>query len=149
MLNNDENYKAEVMDNIYRVFHQDLPYPHFKFLEFLNDTVQFKPSVIFDVGSAVLHWESHAKRIWADSQIICFDAFSPLEELYQKCNIEYNIACLSDKDGEEVKFYQNDMLFGGNSMFREIGFDKGSVFPKENYFENNSDFRHDCKKQEL
>ena len=95
--------------------------------------MQFKPSVIFDVGSAVLHWESHAKIIWADSQIICFDAFSPLEELYQKCNIEYNIACLSDKDGEEVKFYQNDMLFGGNSMFREIGFDNGSVFPKENY----------------
>lgn len=134
MLNNEENYKAEVMNNIYRVFHQDLlPYPHFKFLEFLNDTVKFKPSVIFDIGSAVLHWENHAKRIWGDSQIICFDAFSPLEELYQKCNIDYNIACLSDKDGEEVKFYQNDMLFGGNSMFREIGFNKGSVFPKENY----------------
>ena len=25
------------------------------------------------------------------------------------------------------------MLFGGNSLFREIGFDHGSVFPEENY----------------
>ena len=43
------------------------------------------------------------------------------------------MACLSDKDDVEQKFYQNDMLFGGNSMFREIGYDNGSVFPKENY----------------
>ena len=25
------------------------------------------------------------------------------------------------------------MFFGGNSLFREIGDDNGSVFPKENY----------------
>ena len=43
------------------------------------------------------------------------------------------MACLSDKDDVEQKFYQNDMLFGGNSLFREIGYDNCSVFPKENY----------------
>ena len=43
------------------------------------------------------------------------------------------MACLSDQDGVDQKFYRNNMLFGGNSMFREIGYDNGSVFPKENY----------------
>ena len=134
MLNSDENYKTEVMNNIYHVYNHDLlPPNHVKFLKFLNDSFKFTPLVIYDIGSAVLHWERHAKRIWPDSQIICFDAFSPLEELYKQCNIKYEIACLSDRDGVEQKFYQNDMLFGGNSLFREIGFDNGSVFPEDNY----------------
>ena len=134
MLNTEGNYQIEVMNNIYKVFHQDLlPPNHSKFLEFLCESLHFKPSVIFDIGSAVLHWERHAKRIWADSSIICFDAFSPLEHLYKHCNVKYHMACLSDQDEVEQKFYQNDMLFGGNSLFREIGFDNGSVFPEENY----------------
>lgn len=134
MLNTDEKYKTEVLTNIYNVYKQDLlPLNHSKMLEFLNESLHFKPTIIFDIGSAVLHWERHAKRIWANSQIICFDAFSPLEQLYQQCNVKYHMACLSDKDGVEQKFYQNDMFFGGNSLFREIGYDNGSVFPKENY----------------
>ena len=134
MLQSDESYKSGVMKNIYDVYNQDLlPPNHYRFLEFLHDSFHFEPLVIFDIGSAVLHWERHAKRIWPGSMIICFDAFSPLEELYKECNVKYHMACLSDKDDVEQKFYQNDMLFGGNSMFREIGYDNGSVFPKENY----------------
>ena len=134
MLNSDENYKTEVMNNIFRVYSQDLlPQPHWKFLEFMNKTLFVEPKTIFDIGSAVLHWERHAKRIWPNSFIICFDAFAPLEELYKKCKIQYQMACLSNQDDIDQKFYQNDMLFGGNSLFREIGYDNGSVFPKENY----------------
>ena len=134
MLNSDENYQTEVINNIFHVYSQDLlPKSHSKFLEFLERELHCTPRVIFDIGSAVLHWERHAKRIWPYSSIVCFDAFSPLEELYKKCNVEYQMACLSDQDGVEQKFYQNDMLFGGNSLFREIGYDNGSVFPEENY----------------
>ena len=39
MLNSEENYKTEVMNNIYHVYNQDLlPQPHWKVLEFLNKT---------------------------------------------------------------------------------------------------------------
>ena len=42
---------------------------------------------------------------------------------------DYTICALSDEDEEEIRFYQNDMLFGCNSMFREIG----DVFPDDKY----------------
>ena len=80
--------------------------------------------------------------------IICFDAFSSSEELYKECNVKYHMACLSDKDDVEQKFYQNDMLFGGNSMFREIGYDNGacvqegsSIYHGGNYY--NETFKKD------
>ena len=110
MLNSDENYKTEVMKNIYSVCVQDLlPQPHWKFLEFLNKTLFVEPKVIFDIGSAVLHWERHAKRIWPNSFIVCFDAFAPLEELYKNQKINYQMACLSNQVDIEQKNYQNDI----------------------------------------
>ena len=58
MLNTDENYTTEVLTNIYNVYNQDLlPQNHSKMLEFLNESLHFKPTVIFDIGSAALHWE--------------------------------------------------------------------------------------------
>jgi len=128
----DEAYKQKVMANIYDVYNQDLlPRDHVNFLEnVLAKKFNIKPQVIYDIGSAVLHWERHARRIWRDSKIYCFDAFSPLEELYQKTNINYNMCCLSNVNDLEVKFYQNDFLFGGNSIFKEKN-DK--VFPPENF----------------
>ena len=77
MLKSDERYKSEVIRNIYDVYNQDLlPANHYRFLEFSHDSFRFEPFVIFDIGSAVLHWERHAKRIRPGSEIICFDAFS-------------------------------------------------------------------------
>ena len=112
------------------MYNQDLlPPSHYKFLEFLSESMHFKPLNIFDIGSAVLHWERHSKRIWPGSMITCFDAFSPLEELYTQCNVKYHMGCLSDQDTVEQNFYQNDMLFGGNSLFREIGYDNGVCVP--------------------
>ena len=120
------------MDNIFHVFNQDLlPRDHVNFLEnVFNNKFQIKPQIIYDIGAATLHWERHAKRLWPDSKIYCFDAFSPLQELYEQQNINYKICCLSDVDDLEVKFYQNDMMFGGNSIFKEIN---DNVFPEENY----------------
>lgn len=123
-----------VISNIFSVYDRDLlPVDHINFLEKLYSVFCFRPKVIFDIGSAVLHWQRHAKRIWPDSKIICFDAFSPLEYLYTVRNVDYKIVCLSGDDGSAQKFYQNDLLFGGNSLFREIGFDNGITFPEDNY----------------
>ena len=90
-----------------------------------------QPQVIYDIGSCTLHWERHARRIWKDSKIYVFDCFSPLEELYQKTNVNYNICCLSNVNDLEVKYYQSDFLFGGNPLFKEKN-DK--VFPHENFY---------------
>ena len=64
---------------------------------------------------------------------ILFDGFSPYERLYK--GYKYHIGILSDENDKVVKFYQNDFLFGGNSYYREIGYDNGSVFPEENFLE--------------
>ena len=86
MLCQDEQYKKKVMDNIYNVYYQDLlPRDQFNFLEnVLHKKFNIKPQIIYDIGSAVLHFERHAKRIWPDSKIYCFDCFSPYEELDKK-----------------------------------------------------------------
>ena len=83
----------------------------------------------FDLGSCVCHFERHIKRIF-DCKVICIDAYPPLEELYLREKKNYQMALLHSVDNLEVKYYVNDFLFGGNSMFREINHD---VFPNENY----------------
>jgi len=40
------------------------------------------------------------------------------------------MCCLSNVNNLSVKFYQNDMLFGGNSVFKEKN---ENVFPPENF----------------
>ena len=71
MLKNDIQYKMKVMDNIYKVFNQDLlPPDHVNFLEnVLHKKFNIQPKIIYDIGSAVLHWHFHANRIWKDSKI--------------------------------------------------------------------------------
>ena len=132
MLYQDDEYKQKVMTNIYNVYNQDLlPRDHVNFLEnVLHKKFNIQPQVIYDIGSAVLHWERHAKRLWRDAKIFCFDAFSPLEELYKQQNVNYNMCCLSNVNDLSVNFYQNDMLFGGNSVYKEKN-DK--VFPTKNF----------------
>ena len=132
MLCNDELYEQKVMTNIYDVYNQDLlPRPHLNFLDnVLSKKFNIQPQVIYDIGSCVLHWERWAKQIWPNSKIYVFDAFSPLEELYKKVGVNYNMCCLSNVNDLSVKFYQNDVLFGGNSIFKEKN---DNVFPPENY----------------
>jgi len=130
-LNCIEEEEDEIMKNIYKVASQDLlPIDHVNYLEnVLHKIFNIEPPVIYDIGSAVLHWERHARRIWPHSKIYCFDAFDKLEPLYIKNNIHYNICCLSNKDNCDVKFYQNEMLFGGNSYLKE----KTIHFPEDNH----------------
>lgn len=119
------------MDNIFHVFNQGLlPRDHVFFLNVLCNKFKINPQIIYDIGAATLHWQRRAKRLWPDSKIFCFNAFSPLQVLYEQQNLNYNVRCLSDVADLEVKFYQNDMLFGSNSIFEEINND---VLPAQNY----------------
>ena len=116
-------------NNLFDVFKKDLlPVNHIKYLEFMKKEFKFEPKVCYDIGAAVLHWTRHAERIWPESQVILFDAFEPAEIFYK--THKYNIGLLSDKDNVDIKFYQNDMLFGGNSYYKEYDND---IFPESNY----------------
>ena len=132
MICNDEQYKMKVMNNLINVFNQDLlPISHINFLEnVLYKKFNIQPQIIYDIGSCCLRWERHARRIWKDAKIYVFDAYSPLEEIYKQQKVNYNMCCLSNVNNLEVKYYQNDFLFGGNSIYKEKN---EQVFPSENY----------------
>lgn len=131
MLNNeDENYKDVVMNNILEVYERDLlPLNHIAFLEKLSCDKRGDINVIWDIGSCVQHWYRHAHRIWPNAEIICFDAFSPLKDLYDATNVKFENVLLSDCDDLRIKFYQNDLWFGGGSYYRE----NTSYFPPDKY----------------
>ncbi|MBD1218449.1 MAG: FkbM family methyltransferase [Aphanizomenon flos-aquae Clear-A1] len=107
-----------------------LPEAHKDYLRNLKAS-GFEPKVIYDIGACVLHWTKFAQELWPEAEIILFDAFQPAEFLYPPHR--YNIGVLSDQDNKEVKFYQNDMLPGGNSYYREIGCQGGRFFPEDSY----------------
>lgn len=107
-----------------------LPNSHIQYLRYLKST-GFEPKVIYDIGSCVLHWTREAELIWPSAKYILFDAFEPTEFLYS--GYDYHMGVLSDLDGDTVKFYQNDYNCGGNSYYRELGFDNGAYFPADRY----------------
>ena len=90
---------------------------HVKYLRKLKSE-GLEPKVIYDIGSCVLHWTNEAKNIWSDSKYVLFDAFEPAEFLYE--GYDYHIGVLSDS-AKTVEWWQNDMMPGGNSYYREIG----------------------------
>jgi len=107
-----------------------LPSNHFNYLVKLKES-GFEPKVIYDIGSCVLHWTNKAKLLWPEAKIILFDAFREAEFLYS--NYEYHMGVLCDQDHREVRFYKNVDYPGGNSYYREVGYENGKLFPKENY----------------
>lgn len=92
----------------------------------------FEPNVIYDIGACVLEWTYIAKDLWPNAHYIVFDAYEPYEFLYKELNLDYHVGVLSDTDGREVKFYQNDYIRTGNSYYREIG-SGGNLFPEDKY----------------
>ena len=102
--------------NIENVFLQDLlPVPHINYLE----NMDADPKVVYDIGSCVLHWQRHAKRIWNNSQIFLFEANRDVKKLYDKLGLTYHLGVLSDQDNKAVKFYKDPMNLGGNSYYKE------------------------------
>lgn len=129
MLSNKPEYEYAVYNKLIDVFKKDLlPKDHVNFLEKLKSEYNFEPKVCYDIGSAVLHWTRHAERIWPGTQVILFDAFEPAQIFYK--THKYNIGVLSDEDNKQIKFYQNDFYFGGNSYYKEYN---DQVFPESEY----------------
>jgi FkbM family methyltransferase len=129
MLSNKPKYEYDVFNKLLDVYKQDLlPKNHINFLEKMNVEFKFKPRVCYDIGAAVLHWTRHAERIWPETKVILFDAFEPSEILYK--THQYNMGVLSDKDDDEIKFYQNDFYIGGNSYYKEYN---DNIFPDLGY----------------
>ena len=72
---------------MFDVFKQDLlPINHIAFLE--KHCSMFKPKVAYDIGSAVLHWSRHIKRIHPECKVIHFDANPDFKVLYDREKIE-------------------------------------------------------------
>ena len=76
-----------------------------------------------------MHWTKSASQIWKDAKYVLFDAYEPASFLY--ADYDNHVGLLSDKDGKELKFYQNHQYPGGNSYYREIY--TGDVFKEDSY----------------
>ena len=126
--------KQEIRQHLLELSQKDcLPLSHFKFLQSLKQTYNFTPSIVYDIGSCVLHWTNKAKQIWPDAEYVLYDAFDEASFLYD--GYKHYSGVLSDNNDKVVKFYQNEYNPGGNSYYREIGCQNGSFFPVEKYIE--------------
>lgn len=95
-----------------------LPQKHVDYLAGLKQ-LGIEPRVIYDIGANVMHWTNEAKNIWPTAKYVMFEAMSAVDSLYKKSGIDYAIGLLSDKDGQEIDFYQNEMDSAGNSYYKE------------------------------
>lgn len=113
------------------VCRNQFPRSHVAYLEKLKQD-GFNPSVIYDIGSCIMHWTHEALRLWPDAKVFMFDAFAAPEFLYRESGIPYHIGVLGNEDGKIVKFYQNEWFPGGNSYYKE---NNDHVFPENKYIE--------------
>lgn len=115
-----KQYSNQILDNIKRVSdYRNLPEKHFKYLLKLKYDYNFEPKTIYDIGACVLHWTQKAQAIWPESEIVLFDATDAFENLYLESGLQYFIGALSNESNKEIKFYQNNENFAGNSYYRE------------------------------
>ena len=129
MLSTNKDYQQKVYHKLLWEYKQDfLPINHIQYLEKMKKEFGFEPKVCYDIGSCVLHWTRHAERIWNNCEVILFDAFEPVKIFYK--NHRHHIGVLADQNDKQVKFYQNDVIFGGNSIYKE---NNDTVFPETNY----------------
>jgi FkbM family methyltransferase len=113
-----------------------LPSAHKSYLLGLR-AAGFNPRVIYDIGSCVLHWTKVAAAIWPNATIILFDAFAPVDFLYERAGYKHYIGLLSDTDGQTKHFYQNERYPGGSSYYREIAHE-GKFFPVDKFLTMNT-----------
>lgn len=129
MLSTEKKYQDNAYNILINVYKQDLlPKNHVNFLEKMKSELNFEPNVCYDIGSCVLHWTRHAERIWKNTEVILFDAYNPVEIFYK--NHRYHIGVLANEDDNDVKYFQNDFFFGGNSIYKE---NNDKIFPESNY----------------
>ena len=85
-----------------------------RYVNFLSK-IDFKPKVIYDIGSSNGMWAEFAKEAFPDARIMLFD----VENYGDKTKFKdiYDI-CLTDEDGKEVKFYQIPTMRKINSYYK-------------------------------
>lgn len=100
---------------------KDRPVPktHQDYLFKLKNEFGFYPSVIYDIGACVNHWNVIAKEVWPDAKYFLFEAMEESEDIFLEGSDPYEIGVLSDVDGKEVTFYKNVVFPGGNSYYME------------------------------
>jgi FkbM family methyltransferase len=115
-----KQYSESILKNIKKVSdYKNLPTNHHDYLVRLKHQFDFYPTTIYDIGACVLHWTQRAEMIWPDSEIVLFDATDAFENLYLESGLQYFIGALSNESGKQIKFYQNNENFAGNSYYRE------------------------------
>jgi FkbM family methyltransferase len=104
----------------YNNLHKDwnVPDNHISYLEKLKSE-GVEPTVIYDIGAAVLHWTKNAKRLWPNAKIIAFEAVREVEDFYKSYGVEYSLGVFTDVYGKELTFYEDPICLGGNSYYRE------------------------------
>ena len=111
----------------------NIPPNHIKYLESLKKN-GFEPKVIYDIGSCVLHWTKHAKRLWPDAEIVLFDANPHCTFLYT--GYKYYSGILSNISDVTMKFYLNEYSPGGASYYMEIGSPYSKIlYSPEKYYQ--------------
>jgi FkbM family methyltransferase len=82
-------------------------------------SMQARPRVAYDIGANALEWARTAKQTWPGVEIVAFEAMLTAKKLYEQSGVKHYLGVLSDTDGKEVEFYQNDQFPWGNSYFME------------------------------
>ena len=129
------------MDNYtdyYKRLHNSISIPkgHVDYLK----TIQYTPSVVYDIGAAVLHWTKEAKQIWPNTRYIAFEAMTYVEEWYNEYGIEYSLGVFSDENNKEVIYHCHPIHIGGNSYYKEN--EKYSPAAKDIYTKEFEELRH-------
>jgi FkbM family methyltransferase len=101
----------------YKTLHNDISIPqdHINYIRH----VDYTPKVIFDIGSAVLHWTKEAKKIWPKAKYIAFEAMTEVEDFYREMNQECTLEVLSNVVGRKVVYNCHPINLGGNSYYKE------------------------------
>lgn len=84
-----------------------------KHQEYLKSIESISPKVVYDIGACMGHWTKAAKNVWKDSQYYLVDATPSMKEFNDAIEV------LTDEDGKEIYFYQNDANPTGNSYYKE------------------------------
>ena len=103
-------------DYYWRLHHDwSIPQAHIDYLK----TIEFNPTVVYDIGAAVLHWTKEAKKVWPDAKYYNFEAVLQTEEFFKEYGAEYALGVFSDTDGRDLIFHNHPLYLGGNSYYRE------------------------------
>jgi FkbM family methyltransferase len=115
-----KQYPKNIINNIKKISnYRNLPENHHNYLINIKNKFNFYPTTIYDIGACVLHWTQRAQDIWPESEIVLFDATDAFETLYIESGLQYFVGALSNESGKQIKFYQNNDNFAGNSYYKE------------------------------